>query len=264
MTVSGYSDVDSNDPVRLVGSLARRATVQLYEPYREALLAQVAGTSGLVVDVGAGGGHLLRRISTVMPGRAAIGVEPSTAMASVACAAGNRVVLGSGSNLPLRDGVAGCVVAERVLQHVPDVRSVLVDAERVLGGTGKILAVDPAHAEVRLAAPAIQDLADRLVAWRARCGLASPDAASVAGNWLTRSGFTVAQATYWCETSEYVPARSITNFPEWAQLAQDAGEDISNLAVRTWEQHWTRVATTGEADVSPWFHWPMVLTAAMR
>jgi ubiquinone/menaquinone biosynthesis C-methylase UbiE len=260
---SGFHDVDQNDPARLVASLDRRSTAQLYEPYRTALLRFVLTTTGLILDVGAGGGHLVDRIAAAYPDRDVLGVDPSAALVAAAHAAGRPVLRSTGSALPFQSATAGCVIAERVLQHVYDVPAVLVEMDRVLQRGGLLLLVDPDHPAVRLEVPHLQGLADHLVRWRARAGTVSPAAAELSRSWLEAHGYSVSQETFWCSTADFTAARVITNFPEWAKLARDAGENVSTGELDAWEEHWRRMSGT-QVDASAWFDWPIVLTAATR
>lgn len=263
VTKSGFNDVDQNDPARLVAALDRRSSALLYEPYRTAMLGHVTTTSGPIIDVGAGGGHLVDRIATSHEGRLVVGVEPSAALVKAAHSAGGQIVRAAGEALPLAPSSVGCAIAERVLQHVDDVPAVLAEMDRVLGPGGLLLLADPDHRAVRLRVPRLQHLADRLVHWRARAGTASPGAVGLCHSWLSGHGYSVRQETFLCTTSSFAEARTITNFPEWAHLAKEDGEDVSLPDVSAWEDHWRRVADSG-ANKTAWFHWPVVLTLASR
>lgn len=263
MTKSGFYDVDQNDPARLVAALDRRSSARLYELYRAAIVRAVETTTGPVLDVGAGAGHLVDRLSALSDGRLVLGIEPSSALVEAARSAGRPVIRSTGAALPFRQASVGCVIAERVLQHVDDVAAVLAEMDRVLKAGGLLLAADPDHQMVRLAVPHLQDLADRLVRWRARSGTACPEAVAVSCTWLRDRGYSVTQETFRCATANFSDARVITNFPEWAQLAREAGEDVSPDEAADWEEHWRQQASA-EADQSAWFYWPVVITAASR
>lgn len=263
MTVSGFLDVDANNPERLLASLDRRATTVLYREYREALVAVIASTLGTVVDVGAGAGHLVERLQAELPGRPVVGVDPSHVLSRAALAAGRTVVLGSGARLPFPAESAGCLVAERVLQHVVDLEDTLSEMARVAAPNGVLVIADPDHAGVRLAVPGLQDLSDRLVRWRATAGTAAPDAAVRARTWFTENDWHVTQRVFNCTTGCYADARPITNFPEWATLAKTAGQPVTDADVSAWDAHWRDLEARG-ATAEEWFHWPIVLTTARR
>lgn len=263
VTKSGFHDVDHNDPARLVAALDRRSSARLYAPYRDSLLRRIESTGGPVVDVGAGGGHLVERIAAALHGQVVLGVEPSSALVRTALEAGRAVVRGEGHEIPLPDASAKCVISERVLQHVEDIQAVLAEIDRVLQINGLVLLADPDHAAVRLSVPHLQDLADRLVRWRARAGTASPAAAALSLAWLSDNGYTATQETFWCSTADFTDARVVTNFPEWAQLSKDSGEVVSGEEVAAWEAHW-RNAADSPASGDAWFNWPIVVTEARK
>lgn len=110
------------------------------------LLARL-GAPPTAVDLGTGTGLLLERMAR----RAArvIGVDASSEMLE---AAGRRVEaaalpntelrLGTLEHLPLKDGEADAMVANLVLHHVADVRSVLQEIRRGLSPGGRLLVAD--------------------------------------------------------------------------------------------------------------------------
>ena len=261
MTKSGFFAVDANNPKHLVASLERRSSARLYAPYRSALMAKVAETKGAVLDIGSGGGHMVGTLKDLLPERAIIGVEPSKILTRKALAQGRPTINASGSNLPFPDGSTGCVVAERVLQHVANIGDILAEVTRVLEYGGRIILVDPHHAGARLKVDGMQDLADQLVNWRAESGTVTPNAPEVSAKWLKEHDYNVLQEVFVCETGLYEDARVITNFPEWAKLAREAGEPVTEKAVRLWEEHWGKQAHA-EPSQENWFHWPVVMSVA--
>lgn len=263
MTISGYSDVDGTEPDRLVRALDRRSSASLYEPYRAALMSAVADTTGPVLDVGAGGGHLVERLLARQPGRVVLGVDPSHELTRTALAAGRPVLVGTGAALPFPSASIGCLVAERVLQHVAAVEDALHEMARVAARGATLVLADPDHGRVALGVPGQQDLADRLVRWRAIEGTASPDAVVRTLAWLRSTGWAVSQQTFMCHSSDFAQARTVTNFPEWADLARSAGVPVSEREVDAWVAHWRAVETACGRGPA-WFHWPVVLTIARR
>ena len=111
--------------------------------------------------------------------------------------------------------------------------------------------------------PGQQDLADRLVRWRAIEGTASPDAVARTLVWLRSTGWVVSQQTFMCHSSDFAQARTVTNFPEWADLALSAGVPVSEGEVDAWSAHWRAVEASRDGGPA-WFHWPVVLTIARR
>jgi SAM-dependent methyltransferase len=180
-------------------------------------------------------------------------------MAEAAAQIGVPVVLGSGEALPFEDCTFGVVVAERVLQHVLRPEAVLDEMWRVLRPGGLLIAVDPIHAEAWIETGGLGALAKRLIAWRAEIGVTSPDAAVVAKDWATRrSGRT---RIFVCSTDRYDEARVITNFPQWAGLARQAGESVTASEVKAWERAWGG-AKSGHLPMT--FSWPIGMTSATK
>lgn len=87
----------------------------------------------VLVDIGCGGGLNAPHLS----GYRHIGVDIRAVNAAIAAEHGVLSVCGDATRLPLVDECADVVVAGEVLEHVPDWRSVLAEACRVLkpGGT---------------------------------------------------------------------------------------------------------------------------------
>ena len=85
------------------------------------------------VDVGCGTGALTETILRDAAPASVLGVEPSEAFAAHARAAvpAARVVRGSATALPLRDGAADLVVSGLVLNFVPDPAKAVAEARRV-------------------------------------------------------------------------------------------------------------------------------------
>lgn len=252
--VSPFSDVDGTDPDRLRASLLRRADAVLYRPYREHLHRLIAASSGLVCDVGAGVGSLVREISST---RQVVGVEPSVELTREALRAGRPVVLGSGTQLPFPDASVGCVVLERVLQHVSELERVLLECARVLAPGGRLIAVDPVHAEVELVVPQeLQQVARETCRWRARRGLASPDAAARTGAWAHTRSLSMSVQRFVCRTSVYADARAVVNFPEWSRLAVEDGETLSTEQVESWEAFFDPAPAPDQFEMT----WPIAVT----
>jgi 2-polyprenyl-6-hydroxyphenyl methylase/3-demethylubiquinone-9 3-methyltransferase len=110
----------------------------------------------LLVDVGCGGGLLAPHLA----GYRHVGVDITHSALVVARGLGVEPVRADAARLPLRTGCADVVVAGEILEHVPDLPSVLAELCRVLapGGT---LVID-AIAATWLARLVAVDIAERL------------------------------------------------------------------------------------------------------
>jgi SAM-dependent methyltransferase len=91
-----------------------------------------------LLDVGCGVGFQLRQLA--VRGFRAFGIEPARAMARVAATgATGRVAIADGRALPLRDGSMDVVLCVEVLRYLPDPRSILCEASRVLRPGGLVV-----------------------------------------------------------------------------------------------------------------------------
>jgi len=120
----------------------RFAPDRVTEPRRRLLAAAVervgAANGGRLLDVGCGGGHLLREASR--RGWRAAGTDVSLRACSAArSAAGAAVVQADASALPFRDGSIAAVTLVNVLDHLTDPRAVVAEARRVLSDGGALL-----------------------------------------------------------------------------------------------------------------------------
>jgi len=95
-----------------------------------------------VLDIGAGEGHISRRLAEAI-GRPEIvvGLDPSAAQLAAALARGGgpRYVRGVGERLPFRDGSFDGIVCCLVIEHCSDPDSLLSEAVRVLAEGGRFL-----------------------------------------------------------------------------------------------------------------------------
>jgi SAM-dependent methyltransferase len=100
-----------------------------------------------VVDVGCGGGALVRELTA--HGARVIGVEVSAQQLAAAVAQddgnGARYVVGEAQRLPLDDATADLVVFMRTLHHVPELSMLdaLREARRVLRSDGLVYVAEP-------------------------------------------------------------------------------------------------------------------------
>ena len=147
-----------------------------------AVLDRLVRPSGkLIVDVGCGGGALVRRLAAL--GADVIGVEVSEQqLAAAAAEPGARYLVGRAQALPLDDASVDVVVFMRSLHHVPpsEMADALREAARVLRPGGVVYVAEPLpegeffelismvedEREVRLAAQRALGDAPRAGFWR--------------------------------------------------------------------------------------------------
>jgi SAM-dependent methyltransferase len=112
------------------------------------MLARLVETDGKdVVDIGCGGGALVRDVSAL--GARMIGVEISEEQLAPALArdngSGARYLVGRAQDLPLADASVDVAIFMRTLHHVPpaDLTRALCEARRVLRPTGLVYVAEP-------------------------------------------------------------------------------------------------------------------------
>jgi SAM-dependent methyltransferase len=99
---------------------------------------------GVVIEIGCGKGHLLRRLRDRI-GRAnglIVGIDISRAVHSLP-GQGLAGVQADGECLPFRDGCATYVIYDGALHHLIDYSGALCEAERVLAPGGSLLIFEP-------------------------------------------------------------------------------------------------------------------------
>jgi SAM-dependent methyltransferase len=98
-----------------------------------------------VLDLGCGDGHFAAETATL---HGSIGLDPELASLDEARKRPGvyRVVTrASATEMPFADGSFGTVVANSVLEHIPDLDSTLSEAARVLRPGGRFLITSPSH-----------------------------------------------------------------------------------------------------------------------
>lgn len=108
-------------------------------------IAPLLPTSGLVLDLGCGTGHLTRRLATR---RACVGLDLSASQIAEARRQGTmngraQYVVGSAYDLPFESGSFGAVVCSGSLHHLLDLDGVLSQIENVLEDNGRLVAIEP-------------------------------------------------------------------------------------------------------------------------
>jgi len=86
---------------------------------------------GYLLDLGCAEGFLLEWL-----GMGGIGLDMNPARLRLAAGKGLQVCLGDGNNLPLPDGCFDTVISMEVLEHVPEMGTVMDEVCRVLGSGG--------------------------------------------------------------------------------------------------------------------------------
>jgi methionine biosynthesis protein MetW len=107
------------------------------------LAARLVGEGGRLVDIGCGNGAFCRRVRGRF--RLIAGLEFSIVAASMAAAAGARVVAADLDHapLPLRDAAVDVVTCLDVIEHVLDPRRLLRETARVLRPGGRAIVTTP-------------------------------------------------------------------------------------------------------------------------
>lgn len=90
----------------------------------------------VVVEVGAGEGHVTGRLTARFPTADVIGLDlPDDSLTEHWQAAGVPMFFGDATRLPFADGTVDLVVCLEVLEHVPGPERALAELARVCGGT---------------------------------------------------------------------------------------------------------------------------------
>ena len=95
-----------------------------------------------ILDLGCGDGHFA---TMAFDEQFAVGIDPWVGPLKKAHRTGvyKLVIHGSGNQLPFPNGYFGSVISNSVLEHIPDVQSVLDDMARVLRPGGKLIVTMP-------------------------------------------------------------------------------------------------------------------------
>lgn len=149
---SGFSDVDGTvDPRGYVTRLDTVGATDFWRSVKQRTFALLAPRPGeWALDVGCGTGDDVRALAElVRPGGVAIGVDVSETMVREAR---ERAALSdlpvefhqaSADSLPFTDASFDALRIERVLQHVPNPRSIILEMVRVARSGARLVAVEP-------------------------------------------------------------------------------------------------------------------------
>ncbi|WP_334161840.1 class I SAM-dependent methyltransferase [Phenylobacterium sp.] len=105
------------------------------------LIGEVSATR--VLELGAGAGWVLERLAALCPGVAVRGLEPSSAMAEAAGAAGVRMIAGQLPNAELARWRPDFIYSVNVIEHVADCGQFLSAAAEILADHGHLLVICP-------------------------------------------------------------------------------------------------------------------------
>lgn len=149
--MSGFSDLDASPGVdRLISYLrvtdSSLAAIKAYV----AAAARRAVPGGVVLDLGCGLGHDLRRLGEV--GVRPVGIDASAERLARArlIAGGVPLVRADAARLPFRDGSLDGCRAERILQHVEAPAVVVAEIARALRPGAFVAVVEPDFATFRV------------------------------------------------------------------------------------------------------------------
>lgn len=149
---SSSSPESQGDPQRQSTARAELASQLQTLPAFRALLrsveaALIAGVDPLpepVLDLGCGDGDFGSR---TLPGKGTLGIDSDLASVGEARGAHSERIYcaGSATAVPLASGSMGTVVANSVLEHIPDLEGALSECARLLPPGGRLVLTAPCH-----------------------------------------------------------------------------------------------------------------------
>lgn len=140
---SSYLDRFHDEEAGITEDLLARTAAEGTDPYTWCAEA-LTGRTGTVLDLAGGSAPMADRVDA-MPGAAWVGVDTSRAELVRAQAAGRTALArGSATQLPVPDEAVDTVVCTMSLQVIEPVDDALVEIDRVLGPTGRLVLLLPA------------------------------------------------------------------------------------------------------------------------
>jgi ubiquinone/menaquinone biosynthesis C-methylase UbiE len=211
---------DAADPRRLLSGLDALRFEPFFAESKLRMAALVAGTHATrVIDVGCGTGEDAAGLDPP-----AVGIERSVVMCTEARGrnADLELVVADAAAIPIRDAHVDVVRADRVLQHLHDVRAALREWRRVLQPGGRLITFDP-----DLATASVDGVDERaasaVLAWRVttRPGAATLRELQPA---LAASGFVETRVEpRVLELTDLARADGMMGLATWGRAAADAG-----------------------------------------
>ncbi len=132
----------------LLGELLRRTPQQPAVAYWRAIelrhlletMRRLGGVSGLGLDLGCGDGTVMRSMARRLDGVRVVGVDtdPEEVSRAAQTRVYERVHVARGSSVPEPSGTFDWVVANSVLEHIPDIGAVLAEVARLLKVGGRV------------------------------------------------------------------------------------------------------------------------------
>jgi 2-polyprenyl-3-methyl-5-hydroxy-6-metoxy-1,4-benzoquinol methylase len=181
-----------------------------------------------VVDVGCGNGYYLSRLAARNPDKAFIGVDVSAELIAYAQQRHRAPGLRFEQRDFLRAGAPDCdaIILRFVLQHLPDLESVLRHAAKALRPNGKLIVIDPDFAASSCfpPLPLFTGMFTAFEAWRASLGLlrggrSLAERMQAFGEWRLESDDLVRVV----QAPPFRGSMTAATFAAWVDLCQRAG-----------------------------------------
>jgi 2-polyprenyl-3-methyl-5-hydroxy-6-metoxy-1,4-benzoquinol methylase len=181
-----------------------------------------------IVDVGCGNGYYLSGLSARHPDKTFVGVDVSAELITYARQRHGASGLRFERRDFLRNGAPACdaIILRFVLQHLPDLESVLRQAAKALRPDGRVFVIDPDFAESSCSPPLplFTGMFTAFEAWRASLGLLR-GGHSLAKRMQAFGGWRVASddIVRVVQRPPFQGSMSAATFAAWINLCQRAG-----------------------------------------